>query len=168
MAAGPGWLDDPDEDETEAEQPSPAVAALVPDAYRAMLGLDGALWLDPLLRELVEARTAEVNGCPDRLERHVREAIGLGEAPQRLAALADWRRSPLFDERERAALALAEALALPDRGSLAAARSACAEQFDEVELAQLAFACVAANAWDRFELALGGVEAQVPAGSRGR
>ncbi|HEX5582921.1 carboxymuconolactone decarboxylase family protein [Gaiella sp.] len=131
------------------------LAELAPDAYRAVLGLDGALWVDPLLRELVEARTAELDGCAERLAVHAREALELGEAPHRLAALAGWRASPLFDDRERAALALAEAVALADRGALAAARDEAAEHFDEVELAQLLFACVAAGVWDRLELALG-------------
>lgn len=140
-------------------------AELVPDAHRAMLGLDGALWLDPCLRELVEARSAEVDGCADRLARHAREALELGERPQRLAALAGWRTSPLFDDRERAALALAEALALADRDAVAAARREAALHFDEIELAQLVFACVAAGAWDRLELALaaGADEVRLPA-----
>jgi AhpD family alkylhydroperoxidase len=151
-AGRPAGLFGLDGDEPEAN----AAAALVPDAQRAMRGLDGALWVDPLLRELVEARTAEVNGCLGRLERHACEAIELGEAPQRLAALGGWRRSPLFTERERAALALAEALALLDREALATARREAERQFGEVELAQLVFVCVAENAWDRFELGLDG------------
>ena len=127
---------------------------LAPDAYRAMRGLDAALWVEPRLRELVEARTAQLNGCAESLARHAQEALELGESPRRLAALADWRRSSSFDRRERAALALADALAVPAPEAVAGAREHAAEHFDEHEVAQLVFACVAANARDRLLLAV--------------
>ena len=128
-----------------------------PDARRAMTTLDAALWLDPTLRDLVRLRTAQLNGCADRLDKHVRTALELGETPRRLAELSGWRESPQFDDRERAALELAEALALlPGDGALADARHEAEQHFEAHELAMLLFACVAANAQDRLELALGG------------
>jgi AhpD family alkylhydroperoxidase len=133
-----------------------------PEAYRAMLGLDGGLWLEPRLRELVEIRTAQLNGCAASLVRHAREAVEAGESQHRLAAIAHWRPSLLFTERERAALELAEALALlPDGSSLAAAHRHAAAHFGADELAQVVFACVAANAWDRLQLAADGAAATV-------
>ncbi|HEY1367720.1 MAG TPA: carboxymuconolactone decarboxylase family protein [Gaiellaceae bacterium] len=128
---------------------------LAPDGYRAMVGLDGALWLDPRLRELVEVRTAQLHRCAARLARHAREALDLGEKQERLTGLSSWRRSLVFTGRERAALGLAEAIVQADREAIATARRVAADHFDEHELAQLAFACVAANAWDRLELAVG-------------
>jgi AhpD family alkylhydroperoxidase len=128
---------------------------LVREAHQAMVGLEAAVWLDPQLRELVRVRTAQINGCADGLVEHAREALALGDTPQRLVALAQWRRSPLFSARERAALELAEALALlPGARAVAAARRYAANHFDERELAQLVFACVSANAWDRVALAV--------------
>jgi AhpD family alkylhydroperoxidase len=139
--------------ETFAE---PGFEEYAPDAYRAMLDLGGALWLEPRLRELVEVRTAQLNGASGNLLRHAREAIELGESPHRLAALAGWRDSPLFTEDERAALALAEALALtPAARTVGDAHIDAAEHFGPDELAQLGFACAVANAWDRLELAAG-------------
>jgi AhpD family alkylhydroperoxidase len=120
-----------------------------------MRGLDGALWLEPRLRELVEVRTAQIDGCMNHLAEHTVAALEAGESPRRLAALAGWRQSPLFDLRERAALALAEAIALLDREAIAAARRAAAAHLDPDELARLTFVCVAAGAWDRLELVLG-------------
>jgi AhpD family alkylhydroperoxidase len=128
-----------------------------PDAQRALTGLEAALWLDPTVRDLVGLRTAQLNGCADRLDRFVRMALELGESPRRLAELSGWRHSPQFDPRERAALELAEALALlPGDGALAEARREAARYFEPHELAMLVFACVVANAEDRLELALGG------------
>lgn len=129
-------------------------AERAPDAYRAMLGLAGALWLEPGLRELVAIRTAQVNGCAEAVARHARQAVLLGERHDRLVALAAWRASALFTEREQAALALAEALALlPGERTFADACGQAADHFEEHELAQLVFGCVSANAWNRLELA---------------
>jgi AhpD family alkylhydroperoxidase len=132
--------------------------ARLADVERAMLTLDGALWLEPRLRELVEIRTAELNGSLSALARHVREALELGEGHERIAAVAGWRRSPLFTERERAALALAESVALlPDPAALVDVWCEATKHFGEHELAQLVLACVVANAWNRYELLAEGV-----------
>jgi AhpD family alkylhydroperoxidase len=128
------------------------------DVERAVLTLDGALWLEPRLRELVEIRTAELNGSLSALTRHAREAVALGETQPRIAAIAGWRGSPLFDGRERAALALAEAVALlPDTRALVDVWSEATLHFAERELAQLVLACVVANAWNRVALLAEGV-----------
>ena len=42
-------------------------AALPEELVRALRGLDGAVWLDPRLRELVAIRTAQIDGCGDQL-----------------------------------------------------------------------------------------------------
>ena len=121
-----------------------------------MLGLDGALGLEPRLRELVGVRTAQLTGAPESLVRHAREALELGESQSRLAGLAAWRRSPRFSDDERAALGLAEALVLAaDHHSISEAHDAAATHFHPAELAQLTFVCIAAAAWDRLELATG-------------
>jgi AhpD family alkylhydroperoxidase len=134
----------------------PDFEELAPDAYRAMVGIEGALSLEPRLRELVEVRTAQLTGAPESLARHAREALELGESQSRLAGLAGWRNASRFGEDERAALGLAEALVLAaDHRTIAEARNKAAKQFDPAELAQLAFVSIAAAAWDRLELATG-------------
>jgi alkylhydroperoxidase family enzyme len=132
---------------------SAAFDELAPDAYLAMRSLDGALWLEPELRLLVQLRTAQLDGSSGRLAEHLREAIMLGETHERLTQLDRWRRSLLFTERERAALGLAEAIALPlGRHATAVARTRAARHFNERELAQLAYAVAVAGAWARLEL----------------
>jgi len=131
--------------------------------------LEGALWLEPSLRELVRVRTAQLTGCATSLARHAGEAIELGESPRRLAVLSTWRRSSLFTDRERAALELAEAVALlPGGRAVASTGRRAASRFEERELAQLVFACVAANASDRLELAIEGIERSTDAELRSR
>lgn len=131
--------------------------ALGPDARRAVVELDGALWLDPGLRELVRARTAQLTGCADSLARHAGRALELGESPRRLAALSGWHRSDQFSRRERAALEVADALACLPAGGVAAACRRAADHFDDPELAELVFACATANLRDGLELALAAV-----------
>ena len=121
-------------------------------AYRALGALDGAVWIEPAVRVLVQMRTAQLEAAVDRLAGHVREAVELGETHERLVDLGRWRSSPLFTERERAALAVADALTLPaKRRSTGAALRRAARYFDQRELVQLALACAATAAWARIE-----------------
>ncbi|AXX31135.1 carboxymuconolactone decarboxylase family protein [Actinosynnema pretiosum subsp. pretiosum] len=64
------------------------------------------------LVELVRLRCSQVNGCAYCQRLHGARAVELGESAERIAALAGWRGSALFDPEERAALELAEAVTL--------------------------------------------------------
>ena len=130
-------------------------AAVPEELVRALRDLDGAVWLDPRLRELVAIRTAQIDGCGDQLVEHARAALDLCETPERLIALAERDRSQAFTPREEAALAFVDALAGMDASRLEEARREAARYLDPVELAHLAFTCAAAAAWDRLVLAAG-------------
>ena len=73
-------------------------------AYRAMAAFDRSVELDATLHELVKIRASQVNGCAYCIDMHTRAARSAGESERRIYALAAWRESPLFTERERAAL----------------------------------------------------------------
>ena len=62
------------------------------------------------LRELVILRGAQVMGSEYEWAQHLRMARKAGVREAQIAALADWRASSEFTEREKAALALAEAV----------------------------------------------------------
>ncbi|MFF5235302.1 carboxymuconolactone decarboxylase family protein [Dactylosporangium sp. NPDC000521] len=66
--------------------------------------------LTPLLVELVQIRASQLNGCAHCLRAHIRKAGTLGETPERLGLVAAWREAGYFDEAERAALELTEAI----------------------------------------------------------
>jgi alkylhydroperoxidase family enzyme len=69
--------------------------------------------LDGRLREIVIIRIAHLNGVEYVLAQHVPGlALAEGLNVAECDALADWRASGLFDARERAALAYAEAMTL--------------------------------------------------------
>lgn len=120
------------------------------DAYRALGALDDMVDFDPALRELVRLRASQLNGCTYCIDLHARDARAGGEDERRLWALSAWRETPFFSDRERAALALTEAMTLlPERGVPDDVYVAAAEHFDEHELGQLMFAIVVINAWNR-------------------
>jgi alkylhydroperoxidase family enzyme len=67
--------------------------------------------LDGRLRELVIIRVAQLLGAEYIVRQHVPELIAPeGITEQEIAALAHWRLDASFSERERAALAYAEAM----------------------------------------------------------
>src|SRR5882762_626482 len=68
--------------------------------------------LEDSLIELVKIRASQINGCARCLHMHTADARKHGETEERLYLLDAWRESPLYSERERAALAWTEALTL--------------------------------------------------------
>ena len=86
-----------------------------PDVALAWLGLVSAIRskteLDDETRELVILRVALVNDV--NYVRKTHESIygpKAGLSREQIAAIADWRGSPLFDERQRAVLAYTDAM----------------------------------------------------------
>ena len=73
--------------------------------------------LETALLDRVTLRASQLNGCAFCVDMHVKEAMLHGERPLRLHHVTVWRESPLFSERERAALAWTEVLThLPPHG----------------------------------------------------
>jgi AhpD family alkylhydroperoxidase len=68
--------------------------------------------LEKSLVELVKIRASQINGCAVCLHMHTRDARKAGETEERIMMLDAWRESPLYTERERAALAWTESLTL--------------------------------------------------------
>jgi AhpD family alkylhydroperoxidase len=136
------------------EGPRTRIAQSARTPYRAMIALDDAVELDASLRDLVALRASIVNGCAYCVDMHTKDARKRGESEQRLYAVAAWREAPFFDERERAALALTDAVTLVrDSHVPRPVWDEAAARFDEEELAQLLWAIVAINAWNRIAIA---------------
>jgi AhpD family alkylhydroperoxidase len=118
--------------------------------YKRMIALDGSVELDPGLRHLVKLRASQLNGCAFCIELHSREAAEEGEPPHRLHGLAAWEEVDWYTERERAALALTDAMTLlPDRLVTDDVVDEARRQFGEEGLAQLIWAITVINAWNR-------------------
>jgi len=124
--------------------------------YGAMAHLDQAATkeldnagIEVLLRELVRIRASQLNGCAFCIDMHTKDARAAGETEQRIYALAAWRETPFFTDRERAALALAESVTLMPQTHVPDADFAeAAGQFSETELGALISLIVTINAWN--------------------
>jgi AhpD family alkylhydroperoxidase len=111
--------------------------------------------IDPRLSHLVDIRASQMNGCAFCLDMHVKEAKLHGERELRLYHVAIWRESPLFTPRERAALALTEALTrIAPTGVSDELYAEAREQFSEKELSTLIFRVIGINAWNRANVAV--------------
>jgi len=103
---------------------------------------------------LLEFRVSQINGCAYCLDMHSKDLRAAGETEQRLYLLEAWRESPFYTDRERAALAWAEAVTLVTEGHVPDEVFAQArKQFSEEELANLTLAVVAINGWNRLNIA---------------
>jgi AhpD family alkylhydroperoxidase len=131
------------------------------DGIRALRGLDTYVrntGLGPGLLDLVRIRVSQLNGCAYCLDLHTRDARARGEAEQRLYTLSAWRSTPFYTDRERAALAWAEAVTLVGREEVSDAVFADARRhFSDRELVDLTLAIIAINGWNRLSIAFGTV-----------
>lgn len=124
-----------------------------PPGYKAMLSMQATLdeaGLDPILVELLKTRVSQINACAYCLDMHTKDALALGESPQRLFALSAWRETDFFTDRERAALALAESITLLSQTHVPDdVVDEAGSHFSPEELAQLVFQIIQINSWNR-------------------
>ena len=127
-----------------------------PELYDAMMVLSNAAAkdIDPELGELIKIRASQINHCAFCLDMHTRDARKHGVSEQKLDVLSAWEEAgDLFTERERAALALTEAIThvaeshVPDDVYVKAAAV-----FTERELGQVIAMAVTINAWNRINV----------------
>jgi AhpD family alkylhydroperoxidase len=127
-----------------------------PDAMKAMAALDSAIessGLEPSLIDLVKTRASQINGCAFCIHLHTREARGRGESETRLYLLDAWRESPLYTDRERAALAWTEAVTLVSQTHVPdAVYDEVKRHFAEGELVKLTLLVATINAWNRIAI----------------
>jgi AhpD family alkylhydroperoxidase len=130
---------------------------LTTDLYRRMAALSSAVQncgLDHQLLELIKMRASQINGCAYCIDMHSKDARAMGETEQRLYALNAWRETPFYTERERAALALTEAITLITDGHVSDDVYEQARRvFDEKEVGQIVWAAAVINTWNRLAIA---------------
>ena len=133
-----------------------------PEGYGSLQRLSGvvkASGLEPGLRELVKMRASQINGCAYCIDMHSKDARAAGETEQRIYALSAWRETPFFTPRERAALALTEAVTLIAQGVLSSAIvDEASSVFAPEELTRLLYLIIEINAWNRLAITTGSPE----------
>ena len=133
---------------------------LLEKGQKAMKALNGiGIYLaksdiDQNLFNLIDFRVSQINGCAYCLDMHSKDLRAAGETEQRLYVLDAWREAPFYSQRERAALAWAEAVTKLKDGNVPdeiyeEARS----QFSEDELIDLTVAVIAINTYNRINIA---------------
>jgi AhpD family alkylhydroperoxidase len=138
-------------------QPMPqrlSVHDVDPAAHQAVRGLERyvrASNLEGPLLELIKIRASQLNGCAFCLDMHARDARAAGEEQRRLDVLSAWREAPqLFSARERAALALTEAVTLISQDGVPDdVWDETRAHFDDLETVQLLMAIAAINVGNR-------------------
>jgi AhpD family alkylhydroperoxidase len=142
------------------------VGRVLPKAYKAMDDLHEAAaeHLEAGLVDLVCLRTAQLNGCAFCLDMHSKDALHHGDTSDRLFMLGAWHEAPSFTPRERAALALTDAVTMLHESARESRVSGevweeAATEFEEQELAALLALIVSSNGWNRLSIAV-----RLPAG----
>ena len=142
--------------ETKAPVDRLAIYKTSPELYDAMMVLSTAAGkdLDPVIAELIKIRASQINHCAFCLDMHTRDARKHGVSEQKLDVLVAWEEATsLFTDRERAALALTEAITDLGNGHVpdeVYARAAAV--FSERELGQVIAMAVTINAWNRINV----------------
>ncbi|MBX9824213.1 MAG: carboxymuconolactone decarboxylase family protein [Xanthobacteraceae bacterium] len=128
-----------------------------PNGEKAMMGLHMFVrncGLDHSLLELVKLRASQINGCAHCIDMHSKELRADGESEQKLYLLNAWRESPLYTDRERAALAWTEAVTLVATGQVPDdVYEVARKSFSEEELVNLTVALIAINGANRLNIA---------------
>jgi AhpD family alkylhydroperoxidase len=129
---------------------------VAPDTINALSALEKqvqASGLERSLIELVKTRASQINGCAFCINMHTADARQHGESEARLYLLNAWRESPVYTDRERAALAWTEAVTLisethaPDDLYEEVRR-----HFSEAETVNLTMLIATINAWNRLAI----------------
>jgi AhpD family alkylhydroperoxidase len=130
---------------------------LSPEGYKAMLGLEHYLstsTVEKKLLHLVKLRVSQINGCAFCLDMHWKDLKVEGETDQRMYSLDAWRETSYYTDRERAALAWAEAVTnISDGHAPDELFEEARQYFSEQELADLTLAVAAINGWNRISIA---------------
>ena len=134
--------------------------ARMPAAFLAMSAMYRALDrrsspIEPALRSLVQVRISQINGCEFCVDLNSFLGLGRGNAEDKLRALPQFKDSPLFSEREKAALAYAETATRSDRRVDEQLVLRLRRHFDDQAVVELAALIAYQNMSSKFNSALG-------------
>jgi AhpD family alkylhydroperoxidase len=136
-------------------------AFVLPDGFKGIGHLLAAVakgGVPQTTLELVGLRASQINGCTSCVQGHWEDAKKAGDSDERIITVAAWRESPYFDDAERAALALTDALTrLADRSDDAVPDELWAEvvkYYDEQQVSALILQIATLNLFNRINVAV--------------
>jgi AhpD family alkylhydroperoxidase len=135
-----------------------------PKVFAALALLYGALDrrsspIEPALRSLVTVRVSQINWCAFCVDINSANVLKRGVEQAKLAELAEFETSDRFNEREKAALAYAEAMTYSDVQPTATHFERLHAHFSDDTIIELTALIAFQNLSSKFNAALG-VEAQ--------
>ncbi|MDO3644997.1 carboxymuconolactone decarboxylase family protein [Mucilaginibacter sp. L3T2-6] len=126
-------------------------------AIKAMSALGAYLTkstIEQSLFDLIYFRVSQINGCAFCLDMHSKDLRANGESEQRLYVMDAWRETPFFTDRERAALAWAEAVTKITNGQISdEVFNEITRHFSEAEIVDLTVATNTINNYNRINIA---------------
>jgi AhpD family alkylhydroperoxidase len=134
-------------------------ATLLPESLKALYALNASTakaGLPPVTIDLVHLRASQINGCSVCVDMHASDLKKKGEFDERIYTVAAWRDAPYFNDAERAALALTEAVTrIADREDPVpdSVWNEAARHYDEKALAALLVQIGLINVWNRLNVA---------------
>jgi AhpD family alkylhydroperoxidase len=130
-----------------------------PKVFAALSLLYGALdrWrspIEPALRSLITVKVSQINWCAFCVDINSATGMKRGISEAQLDALDDYEASELFDARQKAALAYAEAMTRTDHGVDAALMARVKGHFDDDAVVELTALIAFQNMSSKFNSAL--------------
>ncbi|WP_339322587.1 carboxymuconolactone decarboxylase family protein [Paenibacillus sp. FSL W8-0194] len=130
-----------------------------PHVFQALGNLQkasSATSIDIVLQELIKIRVSQINGCAFCLDMHAKDLMKHGDYLNHIVLLSAWREAPIFTERQRAALALAEAVTkISEQGVPDDVYAETRKYFDEKEFMELILTINTINGWNRVAISTG-------------
>lgn len=124
--------------------------------YAAVIGMEAYArrTVDRELFELLKLRASILNGCGFCIDMHASAGAKHGIPQRKLHAVAGWQHAgSLFDDRERAVLALTDAITRLGPDTVTdEIWDAAARFFDDGEMGALVLAIATINVWNRIAI----------------
>lgn len=131
-----------------------------PRAFLAMAAMYRALDrqsspIEPALRSLVQVHVSQINTCPFCVDLNSASGLERGVGTAKLAALPHYAELEVFNDREKTALAYAEAVTRGDASSGPAMIERLRRHFDDHAIIELTALIAFQNMSSKFNAALG-------------
>ncbi len=103
---------------------------------------------------LLRLRASQINQCAFCIRMHARDAQASGESGDRIAVLPAWRETDYFSPKERAQLALVEAITVVADGQVPdTVYEQAANALSKDEISAVEWLAVVINVWNRIAIA---------------
>lgn len=131
-----------------------------PELYKKIAELDALAMqkiaeaeLSEGFAHLLKLRASQINACAFCIRLHTQDAIQTGESIERISLLNAWRETAYYDEKERAALTLIEAITLVADGQVPDAVYEDALPFlTDAQISAVEWLAIVINAWNRIAI----------------